>query len=188
MPLLALLLIAIGNAFLKTFVLLPSPLSSDPPGFTFLIYLSPRKPGPDIYLLYEITFSTPTSNSTNSAAPSCISASSLAIPWTHHSDAHSSSKQLFCHSSNPQEGNFSQIIQYRLDSCLDNSSSSPSLHLACACCPGHNIPSEHKLYRAWGDQNSANVCPCVCRKRRLIIGYKLSYTTGSLYAWSSCMQ
>ena len=40
----------------------------------------------------------------------------------------------------------------------------------------------------WGDQNSANVCPCTCRKRRLIIGYKLSYTTGSLYAWSSCMQ
>ena len=39
-----------------------------------------------------------------------------------------------------------------------------------------------------GDQNSANVCPCTCRKRRLIIGYKLSYTTGLLYAWSSCMQ
>ena len=28
---------------------------------------------------------------------------------------------------------------------------------------------------AWGDQNSANVCPFACRKRRLIIGYKLSY-------------
>ena len=41
---------------------------------------------------------------------------------------------------------------------------------------------------AWGDKNSANVCPCTCRKRRLIIGYKLSYTTGLLYAWSSCMQ
>ena len=41
---------------------------------------------------------------------------------------------------------------------------------------------------AWGDQNSANVCPCTFRKRRLIIGYKLSYTTGLLYAWSSCMQ
>ena len=41
---------------------------------------------------------------------------------------------------------------------------------------------------AWGDQNSANVCPCTCRKRRLIIGYKLSNTTGLLYAWSSCMQ
>ena len=27
-----------------------------------------------------------------------------------------------------------------------------------------------------------------CRKRRLIMGYKLSYTTGLLYAWSSCMQ
>ena len=38
---------------------------------------------------------------------------------------------------------------------------------------------------AWGDQNSANVCPCACRKRRLIMGYKLSYTTGLLYAWSS---
>ena len=41
---------------------------------------------------------------------------------------------------------------------------------------------------AWGVQNSANVCPCACCKRRLIMGYKLSYTTGSLYAWSSCMQ
>ena len=41
---------------------------------------------------------------------------------------------------------------------------------------------------AWGDQNSANVCSCACRKRRLIIGYKLSNTTGLLYAWSSCMQ
>ena len=42
---------------------------------------------------------------------------------------------------------------------------------------------------AWGgDQNSANVCPCACRERRLIMGYKLSYTTGLLYAWSSCMQ
>ena len=40
---------------------------------------------------------------------------------------------------------------------------------------------------AWGDQNSANVCPCACRKRRIIMGYKLSYTTGLLYAWS-CMQ
>ena len=29
--------------------------------------------------------------------------------------------------------------------------------------------------------------PCACHKRRLIMGYKLSYTTGSLYAWSSCM-
>ena len=38
-----------------------------------------------------------------------------------------------------------------------------------------------------GVWNSANVCPCVCHKRRLIMGYKLSYTTGSLYAWSSCM-
>ena len=39
-----------------------------------------------------------------------------------------------------------------------------------------------------GGQNSANVCPCECGKSRLIIGYKLSYTTGLLYAWSSCMQ
>ena len=41
---------------------------------------------------------------------------------------------------------------------------------------------------AWGDQNLANVCPCTCHKRRLIIGYKLSNTTGILYTWSSCMQ
>ena len=41
---------------------------------------------------------------------------------------------------------------------------------------------------AWGDQNLTNVYPCTCRKRRLIIGYKLSNTTGLLYTWSSCMQ
>ena len=35
---------------------------------------------------------------------------------------------------------------------------------------------------AWGDQYSANVCPCTCRKRQLIIRYKLSNTTGLLYA------
>ena len=30
--------------------------------------------------------------------------------------------------------------------------------------------------------------PSACRKRRLIKEYKLSYTTGLLHAWSSCMQ
>ena len=39
-----------------------------------------------------------------------------------------------------------------------------------------------------GVQNSANVCPCECRKRRLTKGYKLPYTTGLLHAWHSCMQ
>ena len=29
--------------------------------------------------------------------------------------------------------------------------------------------------------------PCACRKRRLIMGYKLSYTTGLLHAWSPCI-
>ena len=38
------------------------------------------------------------------------------------------------------------------------------------------------------DQNSANVCPCACRKRWQTKGYKLSYTTGLLLAWPSCMQ
>ena len=43
------------------------------------------------------------------------------------------------------------------------------------------------------DQNSANICHCVCHKRWLIIRYKLFYTTGLLYAgllyaWSSFMQ
>ena len=37
-------------------------------------------------------------------------------------------------------------------------------------------------------KTSANVCPCACRKVRLIMGYKMSHTTGLLYAWSSCMQ
>ena len=39
-----------------------------------------------------------------------------------------------------------------------------------------------------GDQNSANVCPCACRKRRPTKGYELSYNTGLLHAWPSCMQ
>ena len=39
-----------------------------------------------------------------------------------------------------------------------------------------------------GDQNSANVCPCACRKRRPTTGYKLFYTTGLLYSWFFCMQ
>ena len=44
----------------------------------------------------------------------------------------------------------------------------------------------------WGpvaeDQNSANVCPCTCINRWLIMEYKLPYTTDLLHAWSSCMQ
>ena len=39
-----------------------------------------------------------------------------------------------------------------------------------------------------GVQNSVNVCPCACCKRRLTKGYKLSHTTGLLHAWHSCMQ
>ena len=38
------------------------------------------------------------------------------------------------------------------------------------------------------DLNSVNVCPCACRKRWLIVGYKQSNTTGLLHSWSSCMQ
>ena len=34
----------------------------------------------------------------------------------------------------------------------------------------------------------ANVFPCACRKSRLTKGYKLSYATGLLHAWPSCMQ
>ena len=44
------------------------------------------------------------------------------------------------------------------------------------------------LWLREGDQNSANVCPCACRTRRLIMGYKLSYATGLLHALSSSMQ
>ena len=39
-----------------------------------------------------------------------------------------------------------------------------------------------------GGSEFRNRFPCACRKRRLIMGYKLSYTTGLMYAWSSCMQ
>ena len=50
--------------------------------------------------------------------------------------------------------------------------------------------NKNNIYLPCGleDQNSANVCQCACRKRPLIMGYKLSYTTGLLHAWSSCMQ
>ena len=59
--------------------------------------------------------------------------------------------------------------------------------------PSSAVPPEPLVHSivfrvAWGDQNSANVCPCASRKRRLIMWYKLSYTTCLLYAWSSCMQ
>ena len=33
-----------------------------------------------------------------------------------------------------------------------------------------------------GDYNLANVFTCACHKRRLFMGYKLSYTTGLLHA------
>ena len=42
----------------------------------------------------------------------------------------------------------------------------------------------------FGDQNSANVCTCACRKTRtrdITKGYKLSYTTSFLHAWPSCI-
>ena len=41
---------------------------------------------------------------------------------------------------------------------------------------------------AWGDQNSAHVCPCACHKRVLIMGYKLSHPTALLYTGPSYMQ
>ena len=68
----------------------------------------------------------------------CLPAAFSALPWVHHSATHSTSKWPPCHSSNPV-GNISwlfwtQFIQYRLCSCLDNSSSSPTLHLTTTCC------------------------------------------------------
>ena len=51
-----------------------------------------------------------------------------------------------------------------------------------------NILPQSPLWFGLGVQNSANVSPCACRKRRLTKGYKLSYTTGLLHAWHSCMQ
>ena len=48
------------------------------------------------------------------------------------------------------------------------------------------------MYTVWGVPPvalgfRAIVSLCSCRKRHLIIGYKLFYTTSLLYAWSSCM-
>ena len=45
-----------------------------------------------------------------------------------------------------KQANSSQIIQYRLCSCLDNSSSSPSLHLTNACCSWMPCPEEKTLF------------------------------------------
>ena len=52
-----------------------------------------------------------------------------------------------------------QIIQYRLCSCLDNIFSSPSLHLATACCPGRAIPSEEDFCSRRCFARRSRYCP-----------------------------
>ena len=60
------------------------------------------------------------------------------VLWAHHSAIYNTSKWPRCHSSNPvgfiSRLLWTQFIQYHLCSCLDNTSSSPSLCLTTACC------------------------------------------------------
>ena len=55
--------------------------------------------------------------------------------------------------------NLSRIIQYRHCSCLDNISSSPSLHLATACCLGRTIPSEEDFCSRRCFAQRSRYCP-----------------------------
>ena len=82
----------------------------------------------------------------------------LALLWTHHSAINNVSKWPLCHSSN-SVGYISRLlwtnfIQYRLCSYLDNSSSSPSLNLTTACC-SRMFHTQTRRLCSWG-----SCCAC----------------------------
>ena len=79
-----------------------------------------------------------------------------------------------------------KLIGYADDSTLIAVVPSPGLRVAVAESLSRDLVKVNEWCDLWGI--SANVCPCACRKRRLTKGYKLSYTTGLLHAWPSCMQ
>ena len=58
-----------------------------------------------------------------------------------------------------KQANLSQIIQYHHYSCLDDISSSPSLYLATACCPGRTIPSEEDFCSRRCFARRSRYCP-----------------------------
>ena len=67
--------------------------------------------------------------------------------------------------------------------CCD--SSCCHVNISCAANPAMAI---HTVTLWLGGLEFSQCLPFACHKRQLIMGYKLSYTTGLLYAWSSCMQ
>ena len=114
-------------------------------GITNLLCLSPNKLGMPIYLINKITFPHLTCNNTK-CCTHLMSASDQLISPVDSSLSHSQCQQLRTVSLFQlcwvyKQATLTQIIQYHHCSCLDNISS-PSLHLATACCPGRTIPSE----------------------------------------------
>ena len=113
-------------------------------GITILLCLSPNKLGMAIYLINEMVFLHLASNNTKYCAHLMSPSDQLSSP-VDSSLSHAQRQQLrivslFQRCWVYKQTNLSQIIQYRLCSCLDNSSSSSSLHLALPAAPGCSIP------------------------------------------------
>ena len=108
-------------------------------GITILLWLSPNKPGLSIYLINQMLFLTILIAITLNDVPTwCLPVTSSALLLTHHSAICNSGKCALCHSYNPVEYIsrlfWTQFIQYHLCSCINNISSSTSVHLTTACC------------------------------------------------------
>ena len=101
-------------------------------GITNLLGLLPNKPGMPIYHTKCCTYLMSPSNQLSSSMDSSL---------THSQHQQVTTMSLFNSVAYISRLLWTQIIQYRLCSCLDNSSSS-NLHLATASCPGCTIPSE----------------------------------------------
>ena len=146
--LLALLLIANRDAFLTTSVLLPSPFSARLLQWRLQYFLLHNKPpwNSGDNFIAEINF-WPRITLFNTAhhqvhfysTQECYTLSQKNPEWTNASSRASSycrwwrtSDASPCDALLPMVTH--QIIQYRLCSCLNNSYSSPSLHLTTACC------------------------------------------------------
>ena len=117
------------------------------------MFLSRREPGPEIYLINQTESLPSTSNSTEYFVHLMSRSSHLTSP-VDSSLRHLQYQRVTTMSRfQPQwvykQASSTQIIQYRLCSCLDNSSSSPSLHLTTACC-SWMFHSQMRRLCSWG--------------------------------------
>ena len=149
-------------------------------GITILLCLSPSKLGMAIYLINEIAFPPLTSNYTKWCAH-LMSPSDQVSSLMDSSLSHLQCQQVTtCHSSN-SVGYISrllrtQFIQYCLCSCLDNNSSSPSLHFITACCSWMFHAQMRKLC-SWG---SCHACQEAASR---YVQVRLLCSWGSWRAW-----